>query len=84
MDMLRFCILNSLEGLPRGQATALSQGHCHLTQEFATVLQEAAASAGGSLEPVEAPLADFALPPRFCHQHLAVQTTDMIGHVLAA
>lgn len=55
-----------------------------LLQEFATVLQEAAASAGGSLEAVEAPLADFALPPRFCHQHLAVQTTHLISHVLAA
>lgn len=52
-------------------------------QELATVLQEAASAAGGTLEAVDAPLADFALPPRFSRQHLAVQYTQ-VSRVLAA
>ena len=48
------------------------------------MLQEAAAAAGGRLEAVNAPLADFGLPPQFTHQHLAVQYTEMVTRLLAA
>jgi hypothetical protein len=53
-------------------------------QEFAIMLQEAAAAAGGRLEAVNAPLADYGLPPQFTHQHLAVQYTEMVTRLLAA
>jgi hypothetical protein len=49
------------------------------------MLQEAAAAAaGGRLEAVNVPLADFGLPPKFSHQHLAVQYTEMVTRLLAA
>ena len=52
-------------------------------QEFATMLREATATASGRLEAVQVPLQEFSLPPRFCHQHLAVQYTTMVQRLLA-
>jgi hypothetical protein len=48
------------------------------------MLQDAAAAAGGRLEVVDAPLADFSLPPQFSHQHLAIQCTQLVTRLLAA
>lgn len=48
------------------------------------MLQEAAAGAGGRLEAVDTPFADFSLPPHFSHQHLAAQYMQLVTRLLSA
>ena len=42
-------------------------------QEFVELLQEWTSGPEGALQVVAAPLHDYELPPRYSHQHLAVQ-----------
>lgn len=46
------------------------------------MLQQASATATGRLELVDAPLQEWSLPPKFSHQHLAVQYTVMVSRLL--
>lgn len=51
-------------------------------QEFVEMLQTATSGPGGSLALVAAPLDDFALPPAFSPQHLAVQYSTLSAALL--
>ncbi|KAK9824195.1 hypothetical protein WJX72_008445 [[Myrmecia] bisecta] len=55
----------------------------HVLKEFVEILQAATTSAGGRLELVSAPLAEYPLPERFGMEHTAVLYTALCSSLLS-
>jgi len=62
---------------------ACGPGRTRAAQEFVEILQAATAGAGCRLLPAPAPLAEFALPPRFSLLHAAVLYSSLSAAFLS-